>query len=181
MVLPIEIKVLNRDHAQAIARLHHETFVDTYIGKMPAAKIEEAARPEFVDSWRLRIQNMPLQSVLYGAFIGKELAGFAGAGLPRERWGYQSEIYSINIPARFQKRGLGRKLVLACAEFCLNLPAENLYLYCMTSNSNAVAFYRHLGGQLSARVAERDGYQDQAFVWNDLAQWIKDLSGVEAT
>lgn len=170
--MTIVIRPLAQADAPAVAALHIETWRDTYRGLMPDEKLDGLSVEVFTERWNKSLQQPnPHENLLtLGAFRNDVLLGFAGAGRPREDWGYQSELWAVNIPKRFQKAGVGKLLVKHCVEYCLSLAAKNMYLYCMMGNKNAEQFYQYLGAVATDRIKPGDGYQEQAWVWGDLAQ-----------
>ncbi|WP_176736550.1 GNAT family N-acetyltransferase [Oligoflexus tunisiensis] len=168
--MTLVVRPLMLEDAAATARLHNETWRDTYRGLMPDSRLDalDDARTEL--NWRriLTEENPKNRLANFGVFRDGELLGFGSAGAPREDWGYESELWVINIPRRFQKMGAGKALMQACVQHALGLAAQNMYLYCMIGNDNAMQFYHHLGAVDTDRIKAGDGYQERALVWDDL-------------
>jgi GNAT superfamily N-acetyltransferase len=169
---------LTLDDVSAAAALHIETWLDTYRGIIPDSKLDALNQKDFESNWiRILTQSDPKWCLLsLGAFDKGELLGIAGAGKPRENWGYDSELWAVNVPRRFQKRGAGKALVRDCVGHALSLGAHAMYLYCAVGNENAMQFYRYLGARASDRIVPREGYQEQAMVWDDLKALARRLT-----
>lgn len=165
------LRPLQLADAASVASLHIETWRDTYRGLMPDATLDALNLQEYEDRWKRILSqndgNMRLVNI--GAFQDNVLLGFAAAGPPREAWGYESELWVINIPKRFQKMGVGKALLKACLDHVLTLGAKNMYLSCMVGNTNAENFYKKMGAIPTQRISQDDGYQERAWVWDDLA------------
>jgi ribosomal protein S18 acetylase RimI-like enzyme len=164
------VRSLRLDDAAAIGRIHNETWRDTYRGLMPDSRLDalDDARAEL--NWKriLSEENAQKHLANFGAFRDGELLGFGSVGGPREDWGYDSELWAVNIPRRFQKMGVGKAMMQACVKHALGFAARNMYLYCMIGNDNAMQFYRHLGAVETNRINEDKGCQERALVWDDL-------------
>jgi GNAT superfamily N-acetyltransferase len=164
------IRPLELADARAAASLHIETWLDTYRGLLPDSELDALNLNDSLAKWnRILNQSDPKMRLLsVGAFQSGELVGIAGAGMPRDSWGYDSELWAINIPKRFQKMGAGKALLRACVQHALSFGAGNMYLYCLVGNDNAMQFYHHLGAVDTERIKMHEGSQERALVWNDL-------------
>ncbi len=168
--MTVIVRPLELADAEAAASLHIETWLDTYRGLVPDSRLDALNLKDSLDLWnRILTQSDPRHQRLdVGAFQNGELVGIAGCGKPRENWGYDSELWAINVPKRCQRLGAGKAMMRACVQHALNIGARNLYLYCVIGNDNAMQFYHHLGAVDSDRIKVSDGYEDRALVWNDL-------------
>ncbi|HYX37083.1 MAG TPA: GNAT family N-acetyltransferase [Oligoflexus sp.] len=164
------VRPLQPADALAVATLHIQTWLDTYHGLLPDSQLNGLNLERSHANWQRSLsdstQPKSLQSV--GAFREGELLGFASAGQPREVWGYDSELWAINVPSRFQKMGVGYVLMKACVQHCLQQNARNMYLYCVIGNDNAMQFYHRFGAIESERIKVCEGYRERALVWDDL-------------
>lgn len=176
--MAVIVRPLELADAQAAAALHIETWLDSYRGLLPDSQLDALNLEASIAQWiRILTQSDPKYQLLSaGAFRNGELIGIAGAGRPRESWGYDSELWAINIPKRFQKMGAGKALVRACVQHVLNFGARNMYLYCLIGNDNAMQFYHHLGAVDTDRVKPGDGCQERALVWTDVPSLAKRLA-----
>jgi ribosomal protein S18 acetylase RimI-like enzyme len=174
----LTIRPLTLADVAAAASLHIETWRDTYRGLMPDSKLDALNLQEYEARWKriLGQKDSSINPLNLGAFQGNTLLGFAAAGRPRESWGYDSELWVINIPKRFQKMGVGKALLKACLQHVLTFDAKNMYLYCLVGNTNAENFYRNMGAMPAQRISQDDGYQEQAWVWDDLTTLARILA-----
>jgi len=173
------IRSLQLADARDIASLHIETWRDTYRGLLPDSQLDALNLERSTANWERSLANPQLQNRLanFGVFRNEVLLGFGGAGDPREVWGYDSELWAINIPKRFQKQGVGKALLMACVQHAVTLAARNMYLYCVIGNDNAMQFYHRFGAVDSDRIKVGEGYQERALVWDDLHALSRSLSG----
>ncbi|MCX6128754.1 MAG: GNAT family N-acetyltransferase [Proteobacteria bacterium] len=155
--------------APAVAAIWIETWLDSYRGILPDSTLDKLSLAQRTQRFEQLLADSK-NICFHGVFLGGELLGFASAGRPREQWGYDSELWAISIPKRWQKQGVGRSLLKSCVKYCLEQGSKNLYLYCFEENYNALEFYQHLGARLTDRIKLREGAIERALVWDDLEE-----------
>lgn len=94
--------------------------------------------------WQKRLaEDVSANEVVFGAFIGKELAGVAGLSFDtREKARHKSTLFGMYVSDRFRQQGLGQQLIHEVLAYALtrpgtkivqltvtagNAPAQNLY------------------------------------------------------
>lgn len=176
--MSIIVRPLQVTDARSVASIHIDAWRDTYQGLLPDSRLAALDLERSHANWQRSLADTQPKNGLanFGAFREGELLGFAGAGLPREDWGYDSELWAINIPKRFQKIGVGKALLQACVQHCLSLSARNMYLYCVIGNDNAMRFFHHFGAIDTDRIKPDEGCQTRALVWDDLHALSRALS-----
>ncbi len=78
-----------------------------------------------------------------GELVGVSLAGHDG------RRGY---LHHVAVSPRFQKQGLGRRLVGACVAALRTEGIEKVNLWVKADNASGQAFWARVGGQLRADI-----------------------------
>jgi len=132
------------EDAEAIARVHAESWRATYTGLLPEEVIARFTYEETLPRWRQRVPARSLQSVLVW---GDPVAGFAYSG--RERDGdpdHRGEVYALYLLPSEQGRGGGRVLLEAAAERLAAAGMTTLLIWVLRDNLRARGFYEHLGG-----------------------------------
>ena len=167
----IALRVAPRAAAQAIARLHHDLWHETYAAlappDLPALMTLEARRTR----WRA-ILDEPGQDLVMVARAGDTLAGFMLMGPPSEpAFGACCEIRHLFVRGTLQGRGLGRRLLAEAARRALDRGETRLGLGVVDGNRGAIAFYTRLGGRMVGAYTDpgpRWRSRNLIFVWDDL-------------
>ncbi len=161
------------DDAQAIARVHVDTWRTTYRGIVPDEFLANLDYARSAEKW----------AQLLGATEGKtrvfvaenecgEVVGFACGGPIREPLpGYDGELYAIYVLKAYQGRGIGRALVASVAGDLLGRGYRSLVIWVLRDNPSR-GFYEALGGRMIAEKTTEIGGTEQVEVgygWPDLA------------
>lgn len=143
--------------ADAIARLHVESWRETYEGIIPPNILADADLADRTARWHsyLAVGGYPT----FLASVAGQPAGIIRAGpLPEPlAEGADGHIYVIYILQRFHRRGIGRKLVGLVAAEWLQLGGSAFSVGVLSANHGARAFYEAIG----ARYIRPDIYQWQ--------------------
>lgn len=111
----MDIRPANRSDAQAMSRAYVKTWRDTYLSEIPFGYLLEMSAAEHEKAF---LHELTATAVT--GFVAEEagrLVGFITGG--NERHGdrvYGAEIYALYVLRNFQRRGVGKKLVLSLAE-----------------------------------------------------------------
>jgi len=137
------------DDAQAIARVHVESWRETYPGIVPQSELDALDIGERAAMWRSILSDPARRELVAVAEEESGMVGFVhgetGAG--------GSQIRAIYLLRAAQGTGLGRALMAALAERLAGLDAGPVSLEVARDNLGARAFYERLGGQLGAEQA----------------------------
>lgn len=134
--------------AEAIARVHVESWRTTYTGKLPQSYIDQLTVERRTAYWTASLQREGSQR---GTFVAcdewGQVVGFVGCGPLRGEIGaYDGEIYVIYLLESAQGLGYGRALVSEAATHLTALGFESMLLWVLQDNPNARGFYARLGG-----------------------------------
>jgi GNAT superfamily N-acetyltransferase len=164
----LQIRDLVLLDALSAAELHARTWQETYTGIFPAEVLASRTTDKLLPVWTKMLGENPAGLHHLGAFRDGELAGHCSLGKPREAWGYDVELWAMNVPKSFQKQGVGRALFEEARRRFQQMGAKNFYLYCLERNENALAFYLRMGGRITDRYDDSDGARELAVVWDSL-------------
>ena len=135
----------------AIARVHVQSWRETYAGLMP--------RP-VLDGLSVELREAMWQRALTAATVGVFVAeadgtvvGFASVGPARDA-GEDAELYALYLLRAHQGTGLGRALWSAALDFARDRGAATLMLWALETNPTR-GFYERMGGVLAGRKVER--------------------------
>jgi len=162
------IRPLQFEDSPSSAEIQVETWHDTYTSLMPERNLASMTLEIMVPRWQKIIQENKRNLLLLGAFEGTQLLGVAAGGEPREINGYDAELWSMNIPLKNQRRGLGRLLFNQTVKELSKQGYKSMYLYCIDGNRGALDFYHAMGAVVTNHLVERDGYSELLVIWDNL-------------
>lgn len=145
--------------ADAIARVHVDSWRETYYGVLPDALLGEHMLAKRQDMWRGLLNSAAPQPVFVSC-QDDVIVGFAAGGAPRsETYDRPGELYAIYLLRAAQGAGLGRALFQAVAD---DLGARGLtpFVLWVFKDNPAGAFYRHLGGRVVGEKIANFGGRD---------------------
>jgi ribosomal protein S18 acetylase RimI-like enzyme len=165
--------------AAAIAAVHIAAWRETYADLLPAAFLDGFDVVDRAARWR-RIIGGPNDLGTFVAEIDGAVVGFASACPQRKAGlradGFDAELATVYLLRRAQRRGLGRRLVAACAGTLQARGVVAMSLWVFRDNGPARAFYAALGAEAcgtqeidiaGTRIAE------VAYGWRDLAKLME--------
>jgi len=165
------IRKANLNDAEAIARVHVESWHETYKALVPEAVLESRTNYEGrLKMWRQFLVDESL--ITLAAIEEEKIVGFVNGGKARDEIeGYDGELYALYLLKDHQGKGLGRQLVQAFAKELRERSFQTFYLWVLHNNEPAQRFYVHLGGK---RVSEKNFETEVgpiveiAYGWSDL-------------
>ncbi|HTS31040.1 MAG TPA: GNAT family N-acetyltransferase [Bryobacteraceae bacterium] len=144
------IRPATAEDAASIARVHVESWKTTYRGIVPDEYLARLNVEERTPRWREILKS---SDHLVVAERDGELAGFASGGPIRELIdGYDAELYAIYLLEKFQRAGIGSRLMREIARRLEQDGFRSMALWVIEGNA-AVRFYETLGG---VRVAAKE-------------------------
>ncbi len=135
--------------ALEIAELHARSWQLHYRGMLPDEFLNHQVNEDRKKVWTARfVKNNPNQYVLL-AINKRNLVGFVCAFLDHDPR-YGTLIDNLHVIPEYQKSGIGRRLMHYCAKWCMSKKKKSpIFLFVLTGNKNAIAFYKRLGAQIS--------------------------------
>ena len=172
MVSPAKPRPALAADAGAIARVHVQSWRETYPGMLPDEYLDGMDAAEYEDRWARTIQDPYHRSAVFVAEEAARVVGFASCG--RERDGdprYQGELYAIYLLYESQGRGHGRALVEASAAMLAIRGMTSMVVWVLRDNTRARGFYERLGGAyLRERPLDIDvglSVMEASYLWAD--------------
>lgn len=141
--------------APAIARVHVQSWRESYQGIVPQSHLEGLDEGERARRWHRQLEALQSPSAAFlalsGGAHGAEACGFVSCGPAREVFeGYAGEIYALYLLKAAQGTGLGRQLFETARQSLAACGINGLYLWVLSDNP-AAGFYRHMGGRALGR------------------------------
>jgi len=141
--------------APAIARVHVQSWRESYQGIVPQSHLEGLDEGERARRWHRQLEALQSPSAAFLALSGgahdAEACGFVSCGPAREVFqGYAGEIYALYLLKAAQGTGLGRQMFETARQSLAACGINGLYLWVLSDNP-AAGFYRHMGGRALGR------------------------------
>ncbi len=147
----VDVRLASLEDAEAIARVHVETWRTTYAGMLPDDMLVRMSVEGQARMWRRMLRDG--ETVLVAEDPAAGIIGFASYGPNRSgRGDFSGEIYTLYILPDYQDRGLGRGL-LGALFAALQREGHNSALIWVVADNPTRFFYEAMGGR---RVAARD-------------------------
>jgi ribosomal protein S18 acetylase RimI-like enzyme len=159
--------------AEAIARVHIDTWRTTYAGIMPAEHLAKLSYEDRAAGWRNILANPDNPAFTLVAEANEEVLGFATGG--PERAGhplYKAEISGIYVLEAWQRQGIGRQLTLAVVEGLQQRGFASMLVWVLKDNP-CRGFYERLSGMPAGEKPVEIGGKKlvlAAYGWRDLAE-----------
>ena len=195
MTLPFTIRKATLQDARAIAKVHVQSWQETYRGHLADHVLDRLSVESRTIMWtdaintarntakttnvatNLIIGNVEngVSSQLFVAEIEGEIVAFASAGMLRHEdqdldTSIETELYAIYCLNKFQGLGIGKALLEPIVEMFLDRGFHKMLVWVLTTNPSK-HFYMHLGASYFSEkelVIANDSYQEQAYVWTSL-------------
>ena len=139
--------------ADAIARVHVDSWRESYAGIFPDDLLRNLSWEERAGYWKKELLEEKGPGRIFVAEEGGIVKGFVSAGKSRKpEFPFDGEIYSLYLLKEAQGCGIGRKL-FEKAQNSLKLEGMNsMLLLVLKDNNPAIEFYRHMGGKEFSRI-----------------------------
>ncbi len=137
--------------APAIARVHVDTWRAAYRGMIPDDYLDSLSYDRRTDFWAQEISApfSPFFVIVAQESETGPVVGFVNGGPLRSGHpGYEGELCALYVLPEAQGKGIGRKLVQACAQTFKDRGITSMLLWVIKDNAPSRAFYEALGGQL---------------------------------
>jgi GNAT superfamily N-acetyltransferase len=150
----IRLRPAEPGDARAIARIHVETWRNTYPGMLPDRTLIDMTVDGKARSWRLLLERRPGgASVLLAELAGEGVIGFASAGPNRHaNIAFAGEVETLYVMPDWQNQGIGRRLLEGCFTALRERGLASAMVWVLADNP-ARFFYERMGGK---RAGERD-------------------------
>jgi GNAT superfamily N-acetyltransferase len=132
--------------AQAIARLHADSWQSAYRGVLSDDYLDHRAHRERAIAWQERFSSdFPKPMFALVAEARNEMAGFVCV-FPEENPVYGSLVDNLHVAPGLRGQGIGRKLLSAAAQrLVTDRSPAGVYLWVVEQNHGARRFYEGAG------------------------------------
>jgi ribosomal protein S18 acetylase RimI-like enzyme len=137
------------EDAPALARVHVQTWLETYAGLLPQGVLDSISVEARRQQWE---QAFARENHVLVVELGDAVVGFASVGQPRDE-GVDVELFTLYLLKAHQGQGWGRALWDAALEAARTRGARTLGLWVLESNPTR-GFYERQGGVLGERKTE---------------------------
>ncbi|MEO3429612.1 GNAT family N-acetyltransferase [Pelagibius sp. CAU 1746] len=165
---------LPRD-ADAIARVHVETWQNTYAGLVPSDYLARMSVARSSPQWHRAAARAEKGNDLMVAEVDEEVVGFVSFGPTRNpEMPYGGEVYALYVGVDWQGQGLGRRLLATALEALSKEKHKGAMVWVLAANP-ARFFYEAMGGERAGeRLEEFAGtsLEELAYGWPDLESWL---------
>lgn len=188
----VRIRPATVEDAPGIALAHVRSWQTAYRGILPDNFLDALEPSSREERWREALRP-PLEDrltfvaeLLSGSEDGRaEIVGFAAAGPERDgivvgEVAYEGELYAIYLVAEHRRRGTGRRLVAAAAQWLVDRDTRSILIWALKNNRPACSFYEGLGGIVVGEKTITIGPSnlvDVAYGWPDTRQLIAAAQG----
>jgi len=159
--------------AEDLARVHVQSWRETYRGLLSAAFLARMSEPGFTRRFRREL-TFPGLTVTLAAASRTGILGYASGGPSRRRIAGEAEIALLYVLREAQGAGVGRELLSRTARALKEGGARSLMISVLAENAPARRFYEHLGGVAEpARQEPGPGGEllwEVAYVWPDIGK-----------
>jgi GNAT superfamily N-acetyltransferase len=168
----LEIREASVPDAEAIARVHVDTWRTTYRGLLPAALLDTLDYGHREAFWTGTISGRAGAGSVFVAETEAGVVGFASCG--PERSGHKEfhgELYAVYVLEAHQGLGIGRSLFDAVVRRLIRDGFDSMLVWVLEGNP-ARTFYERMGGRHAGTRTERVGDSDlveAAYCWSGLA------------
>jgi GNAT superfamily N-acetyltransferase len=135
--------------ALGLARVHVQSWLETYAGLMPQSLLDSITVEGRQRQWEQTFQH---DNDVLVAELESAIVGFASIGPPRET-GVDIELFTLYLLKTAQGRGVGKALWNAAFEAARARAAKTLGLWVLETNPTR-GFYERMGGELGTRKLE---------------------------
>lgn len=129
--------------ADALAKLHIDTWRETYVGLLPAGYLGAMNVKRHARRWRAQLAASVKPAPVLVAEQRGGLVGYCAGGRARDD---DAEVFTLYVLRKAQGDGLGAELLRDMARVLRAGGARSLHLWVLASNVRARSFYQHLGG-----------------------------------
>ncbi len=129
-----------------LARVHVQSWIETYTGLMPAEVLESITIQSRATQWRSTFEH---DVGIFVAQLNDDIIGFCSVGL-RE---HEAELFTLYLFKAHHGTGIGKALWHQALEYAKIRGAQTMILWVLETNPTR-GFYEHQGGRLEGRKTE---------------------------
>ena len=126
---------------QGIARVHVESWRETYAGIVPQAFLDDLTAESRVEQWQ---RTLEFGNPVFVLQVADQIVGFVSCGSTRDE-GYDGEVYALYLLKSQHGQGFGKALFQAALEALRSQGKRNVIVWVLADNPTRT-FYQHMGG-----------------------------------
>lgn len=148
------IRLATLKDAEAIAKIHVTSWIETYTGIIPDSYLSKLSINEKQEMW---VKALKQKQLIYVAEVDGKVIGFANGGKSRGKTQYPGELYTLYVLKQFHGLGIGRQLLTSVQE---SLKMSNLipFIAIVLADNPTLSFYKHTGAEIiGEHIEDFDG------------------------
>ena len=126
---------------QGIARVHVESWRETYAGIVPQAYLDGLTPESREAQWQ---RTLEVGNPVFVLQIADQIVGFVSCGATRNE-GYDGEVYALYLLKSQHGQGFGKALFQAALEALRSQGKRNVIVWVLADNPTRT-FYQRMGG-----------------------------------
>lgn len=171
--MPVTIRAASIADSDGIAKVHVDSWNETYTGIMPQEVLDKRNYIERATVWRSIFERADPGGFHFVVCDGSDIVGFASGGNNRDpEFSFKSEIFAIYLLKRFHGQGIGRQLFITAVTHLIGSGRSDMMLWVLEDNSTR-GFYERMGGIAVGRKVKPFGGKELtefAYAWKDLTK-----------
>jgi len=180
----MKIRPAEMGDVAAIAMVRVDTWRTTYPGLIPQHVLDAMTYVDSEQNWRSILASKDQARYAYVAEMDNHIVGFAVGGVERGRLPTcDGELYALYLLKAYQRRGIGRRLLLAVAQRLREDDYQCMSVWVLAGNP-ARHFYQALGGTAVRSVQVEMGgvmVEEVCYLWESLAELVNRLLDEQTT
>ena len=164
----VAFRIAEQKDAPILAATRKKVWDATYRGIYPDEMIDQYDLASFAEKDYKRITDP--KNKVWLAMDGEDCVGYLVVG-PCGFGSYKDFNFCLNslyLLPPYQNRGLGRKAFELTAAECRRRGLDRFFCSCSPHNQNAMGFYEHMGGVLSAQSLGHENRAEDAVYYEFL-------------
>lgn len=152
----IQFRIAEPKDTEAIAHLHALNWQTHYQGNFNAEYLDGPVFDDRLAVWKERFSNPEPGQYTLLAETKDNLCGFMCLFLDQDaKWG--TYIDNLHVSGNFEGQGIGKMLMAKAGDYIRqHSKMDKYYLWVLTDNNNAIAFYKRVGGEIAGREIKDD-------------------------
>jgi GNAT superfamily N-acetyltransferase len=182
MTEDIRIREAFPSDSAGLARVRVDSWRTTYAHIVPDEHLAAMSYETQTQRWLERLTTLADKTFVYVAeTASQEIVGYAFGGPERENDPvYHGELYALYLLQTYQRRGIGKDLVVTTARRLMEEGFANMLIWVLAENPSR-AFYAALGGKHAGEkmvvIGGRE-LREIGYGWEDLSPVIRQPSSV---
>ena len=165
----INIRKATQKDCSTIAKIRIDNWKTTYKGLLPQSFLDELDYEKETNYW-LNYPKSEVSNVFVATNKNDNILGFVGIKA-FDKENTIGEIYALHTSQAFRGKGAGKALIYHSAQLFKTQDINEMRLWVVVGNNNAIAIYEHLGAKIYTERTEIINSTDVPEIgmkWNNL-------------